>query len=117
MVPLDVCFQSMPRDEQVVWEIDAQVAELEELYDSVIGWHVMVFGPGADASVGNRYDVQITVALPCREIRVKRGRSPDANVYIAIENGFTELREQLAQWNNERLRMHADSRHGSPAHA
>ncbi|MEZ6127214.1 MAG: hypothetical protein R3C59_00865 [Planctomycetaceae bacterium] len=108
MVPLDVRFQSMRRDEQVVWEIDAQVAELDELYDSIIGCHVTVYGPAAAKGDQNLYDSQIVLALPCCEIRAKCGSHADANVYVALEKAFTSIREQLLEWLEKRHHVKAD---------
>jgi len=107
MVPLDVRFQSMPRDEQMVWEIDAQMAELDDLYDSIIGCHATVYGPKARHEADGRFAVEVLVTLPCREIHVDRGGNADANVYVAVEKAFASVRSQLMQWLEERHHVSA----------
>lgn len=107
MVPLDVRFQSMPRDEQVVWEIDAQMAELDDLYDSIIGCDATVHGPKARHEADGRFEVEVVLALPCREIHVDCGGNADANVYVAVEKAFASVRSQLLQWLDERHRVSA----------
>jgi len=103
MVPLNVCFQSMERDEQVVWEIDARIAELEAQYDSIIGCDIVVYGPKArdlecyDKTNG-LYDVRLVLALPCREIVVDRSQNADADVYISVEKAFQAASQQFESW-------------------
>jgi len=96
MVPLDIRFQSTPLDEKVVWEIDAQAAELDELYDSIIGCHVTIDG------VGGQFEVQVVLMLPCCEIKIAPNGTTDPNVYAAVENAFASTRTQLQQWLIER---------------
>lgn len=114
MVPLNVFFRAMERDEQVVWEIDAHVQELEEQCDSIIGCDVVVYGPDARESenhdrTNGLYDARVVLSLPCQEIVVERGRNSDTNVYTAIENAFRTVHEQFEQWLAKRLHLHEES--------
>ena len=102
MVPLDVNFLFMERDEQVVWNIDARVAELEKHCDSIIGCRVLVIGPQPDKSEAGLFEVRITLALPCREITVDHGNNTDTDVYTAIQKAFTIVGEQAQIWLGER---------------
>jgi len=108
MVPLDVRFESMQRDEKLMWEIDAQVAELESLFDSTIGCHVVLYGPASRMNQKGLFDVQIVLALPCREIRVERGAHRHRDVYVAVQSAFQAVRKQLEEWLAERHPANAD---------
>ena len=114
MAPLDVCFQAMERDEKVVCEIEAQIADLEDQYDSIIGCDIVVHGPAARdpktyGKTNGLYDVRLVLALPCREITIERGQTADADVYTAVEKAFEAARKQFEAWLEERHHLHEAS--------
>ena len=102
MVPLDLTFHNMERDELIAWEIDAQVTMLETVCDAIIGCHVVVEATVRQDQSEPLHGVSIVLALPCREIKVPRGRCTDADVYLAIRNAFESVRRQLRTWLQER---------------
>jgi ribosome-associated translation inhibitor RaiA len=113
MVPLDVRFRSIKRDEKVVWAIDGYIAELDKLYDSIIGCHVTISGPTTDEFVGSdtmdhTYNVQVQLVLPCREISIKESQYTD--VYAAVDSAFESLRHELQSWLCERRLQRSYSR-------
>lgn len=113
MVPLNVCFRSMERDEQVVWRIDERVAELEKQCDSIIGCEVVVYGPDTSnqkmsGHVNDLYDVRVVLSLPCREIVVERGQNPATNVWDAVENAFQAVRVEFDEWLVQRHQLHEE---------
>ena len=104
MVPLDVTFRNMPRDERVVADIGRRVRELDAFYDSIISCHVVIDALARSAGAESLYQVRVQLTVPCHEIAIGRWphqRPTHQDIRVAVGDAFENARAELLRWLHE----------------
>lgn len=80
-------------------EIHERVAALQQFFDRIIGFQVVIDQPAQHSRQGNLFEVHIEISVPgAPPIVVSRphhDRAEHADVYIAIRDAFNAARRQL----------------------
>ncbi len=95
---LQITFRDMEPSAAVEARIREHAAELDRLYDRIVGRRVVVEMPHRHHHQGRLYVVRITLTVPGREIVI--GRAPTEHqahedVYVALRDAFEAAKRQL----------------------
>jgi ribosomal subunit interface protein len=104
-IPLEFSFRNMDRSEAVEARVREKAAELEQFHDRITGCRVVVETPHRHQRRGKHFHVRVDVAVPGREIVVKR--DPDENTrhqdaYATLNDAFAAAKRQLQDYARER---------------
>lgn len=96
--PLQITFRGMESSEAMSEYIREQAEKLEQLFDRIVGCHVVVEQPHKHHRQGKNFHVRVDLHVPGKDIVVARDHAEkDAHEdpYQAVNDAFEAARSQL----------------------
>jgi ribosomal subunit interface protein len=106
--PLQITFRGMGPSEAMSDYIRGEAEKLEQLFDRIVGCHVVVEQPHKHQRQGNHFHVRVDLHVPGRDIiavREHAERSTHEDPYQAVSDAFEAARKQLQHYADA-LREH-----------
>jgi ribosome-associated translation inhibitor RaiA len=104
-VPVQITVRNMAASPALCARIRALAARLGKFSSQIIHCRVVVARPPAHHSHGGRFDVRMDIAVPDREISVRRARHAHPShddPYVALRDIFLAARRRLQEYERER---------------
>lgn len=101
--PLTVTFHNSQRSEAVEAKIRDYVTRLERYCDHILGCHVTIDIPHRSSSLGNPYQITISLLVPHHEIIVNHQPTELLNhidIYAALKDAFDAAKRQLQDYQS-----------------
>lgn len=117
-LPIQVTFRNIPESLPLRKLILDEAEQLDRFFPGIMGCRVLVESPHRHSHKGNLYHVSIDLTVPGKELVVKRcpdEHSAHTDAYLAIRDGFREMRRQLQDHLRKRrgyTKQHQPSPHG-----
>jgi ribosomal subunit interface protein len=97
--PVQITFRGMARSPAVEAEIHERVQALQQYFDRIIGFQVVVDQPAQHSRHGNAFAVHIEMSVPHAPPIVvshpHHDRPEHTDIYVAIRDAFNAARRQL----------------------
>ncbi len=100
-IPLQVTFRHMEPSAAFEARTRTLVARLEKVCDQILRCRVIIEAPHQHHRQGNLFDIQISIAVPEREITAKLGRAghqAHQDAYVALRDTFRIARRELRDY-------------------
>lgn len=104
-LPLQVTFRDMKPSGAITERVDAEVADLDSLFDGLMGCRVLVEAPHHHHHKGNLFHVRVDLTVRGGEIvagRDPEGRHAHEDVHVAIRDTFRAVRRRLEDYARRR---------------
>lgn len=92
-IPLQITIRHMAHSPALDARIREDATRLEEFYQGIISFHVVVEEQGRHQQQGRWFNVRIAVGVPGHEIIVNRDH--DEDVYVALRDAFASVTRRL----------------------
>jgi ribosomal subunit interface protein len=112
-LPLQIRVHSASISDVVKDDVREKAAKLDEFSSQIMACRVTIDSPHQHQHQGVRYNVQIDLTLPGREIVIKRQSHED--IYVALRDAFDAARRKLEDYARKRrgvVKVHETSPHG-----
>ncbi|MDY7226071.1 HPF/RaiA family ribosome-associated protein [Hyalangium rubrum] len=96
--PLQITYRGMESSEAMSEHIRDQAEKLEQLFDRIVGCHVVVEQPHKHQRQGNHFHVRLDLHVPGKDIVVGKDhaeRRSHEDPYQAVNEAFDAARMQL----------------------
>jgi ribosomal subunit interface protein len=98
--PVQVSFRGLARSEAVEFIVRKKVGMLERLCADIVSCHVVMSVERRHEQRGFPFGVLIQLSVPGGHLAVSRARDEDA--YVALREGFDDMRRQLHDFLKQR---------------
>lgn len=96
-LPLQITYRGLEPSEFIDQNVEKRVERLEHFYPNITSCHVTIELPHQHHQRGNRYRVQVDVAVPGASVVSTQGAEDPAHedAYVAIRDAFNAATRQL----------------------